>query len=90
MLRSLGRNTAALACCIATGCASTLPEVVRVPVAVSCIQGMVPEKPQTMTHAALLQMAAEDQYGATLQVFVDWLALKSYAERAEALLQGCK
>lgn len=79
-------------CLVATlaGCASPLPEVVRVPVPVACIQGMVPEKPQTISHEALLEIARTDEYGATLQVFVDWLALKAYAERAAALIEGCR
>ena len=90
MLRRMGQNTAALACCAAImGCSATLPEVVRVPVPVPCVKE-APDKPETMTKEALIALAREDQYGATLQVVLDWLALKSYAERADALLQACR
>ncbi len=86
----MARNLNVLAlCCAAAGCTATLPEVVRVPVPVSCVKEL-PAKPETMTPSSLVALAQVDQYGATLQVFVDWLALKSYAEKADALLQACQ
>ena len=90
MLGRMAQNLKILAfCCAAAGCTATLPEVVRVPIAVPCVKEL-PAKPETMTPASLTALAQVDQYGATLQVFVDWLALKSYAEKANALLKACQ
>lgn len=78
----------ALTCCAAAGCASgNLPEVVKVPVPVSCLTSAPPEKPATLSEGEILAL---DDYTATLTVYAERLTLKGYAEKASALLQACK
>ena len=80
-----------LLCCAAllAGCttAPTVPEVVRVPVPISCIQGEPPAKPETASEAEILAM---DEFAATISVWTERLMLKSYALRAEAVILGCR
>ena len=66
------------------GCA-TAPTA-KVPVAVSCVK-VAPEKPETQPEAAILAM---QDYAATLTVWTERLLLKAYAEKAEAVISGCK
>ena len=74
---------------VLTACTSApkVPEIVRVPVPVSCIQGEPPAKPDTLSEAEILVM---DDYAATLTVWTERLLLKSYAVRAEAVILGCR
>ena len=73
----------------APGCATdpAIPTVVQVPVAVSCIRGEPLAKPETRAEEEILSMP---EYSATLTVWMERLLLKAWAEKAEALLQGCK
>lgn len=71
----------ALLCCTALlGCVG--PQAVSV----SCVME-VPEKPQTRQEAEILAM---DDYAATLTTWTERLLLKSYAEKAEAVIQACR
>ena len=77
-------------CCAAllAGCATTapVPEKVLVPVIKTCVTEP-PTKPATHTEAELLAM---DDYAATIQTWVERLNLKAYAEKADAVIQGCR
>jgi hypothetical protein len=46
-----------------------------------------PEKPTTVAEAEILRM---DDYAATLTAWTERLALKSYAEKAEAVIAACR
>ena len=77
-----------LVCLLLAGCATTgaVPEKVLVPVPVPCVKS-APLKPFTMEESALLGM---DDYSATITAWTERLLLKSYADRAEALLIACR
>lgn len=83
----MGNDTKALICCAAllSGCVTTGP-VTKVPVAVSCVKE-APAKPATTDETALLKM---DDYAATLTAWTERLLLKSYAEKADAVIQACR
>lgn len=70
-----------------SGCSATLTEVVKVPVPVSCLSSPPPDKPVTLSETEILAM---DEYRATITVYAERLALKSYAERSSALLEACR
>ena len=69
---------------IISGCATS--PTASIPVAVSCVKE-APAKPETQPETAILAMP---DYAATLTVWTERLELKSYAERAEAVINGCK
>ena len=46
-----------------------------------------PEKPPTMDEAVIKAMS---DFDATIQVWTERLLLKAYADRAEAVIIGCK
>lgn len=71
------------------GCASapTVPERVLVPTPVSCLSAPPPAVPETRAEAEILSMS---DYSATIVTWAERLALKAYAERADALLQACR
>lgn len=62
------------------------PQIVNVPVAVSCVAS-VPFRPATHTDA---QLAALDDYKFTLAVFNDRRILLDYSAELEAVLSACK
>lgn len=70
------------------GCATepAIPKVTLVPVPVSCVKE-APTKPATTPEAALLAMT---DYAVTLTTWTERLLLKAYAEKAEAVILGCK
>lgn len=74
---------AALLCLLLSGCVTT---GTNIPVGVSCVKE-APEKPQTTAEADLLKM---DDYSATMQTWLERLLLKSYAEKAEAVINACR
>lgn len=78
-------------CCAAilAGCATdpVIPTVTLVPTPVSCLSAPPPEKPQTVPETEILAMT---DYSATLVTYTERLLLKAWAEKAEALLAGCK
>ena len=86
---SMDRNSIlALVCCAAiSGCSATLPEVVRVPIVQSCLTAPYLEKPVTSSEG---EIKAMQDYEATLTVYSEWLTLKSYSEKADALLSACR
>lgn len=81
----MGGHTKALICCAAilAGCAT---DTAKVPVGISCVKE-APEKPATQPEAAILAMP---DYAATLTTWTERLLLKSYAEKAEAVIAGCR
>lgn len=73
-----------------SGCATApaLPKTVLVPVPTPCVAAAdVPAVPTLTDEAAILAMS---DYGATLTVYAERLALRSYAARADAIIQGCR
>lgn len=81
----MGGHTKALILCAAailSGCATTGP----LPIAVSCVKE-APTKPQTTAEAEILRM---DDHAATLTAWTERLLLKSYAEKAEAVINACR
>ena len=77
-----------LACLLLAGCATTatVPTETKIPVAVSCVKN-APQKPATTDEKALMAM---DDYAATLTTWTERLLLKSYAEKAEAVIIACR
>ena len=67
------------------GSAVTIPETIRVPVPVSCIDAPVLRPPFT-TDAELLAM---DDYRLTLSLALDRMVRRVYEARLEAALAGC-
>jgi len=67
------------------GGAVTIPETIRVPVPVSCIDAPVPAPP-LVTDAELLAM---DDYRLTLSLALDRMVRRVYEARLEAALAGC-
>ena len=67
------------------GGAVTVPETIRVPVPVSCIDAPVPQ-PSFTTDAELLAM---DDYRLTLSLALDRMVRRVYEARIEAALAGC-
>ena len=80
---------AAIACLAAllAGCSTTIPvpETVKVPVPVSCIDAPIP-KPRLVTDA---ELAAMDDYKATISLWIDRRDRQTYEGRLEAALAGC-
>ena len=78
-------------CCAAmlAGCATdpAIPTVTLVPTSVSCVNGEPPEIPVTVPEAEILAMS---DYAATLTTYTERLLLKSYAIKAEAIIQACR
>lgn len=80
-----------VAMALASGC-TTLPEVrvperVKVPVPVPCVDAAKrPQPPAVRTEAALLGM---DEYSRTLATWAERLRLKAYAAELEAVVEGC-
>jgi len=68
-----------------TGCASTMPETVMVPVPVPCLSEM-PAAPVFATDAELVKLADTDFI---LALGVDRLERRKYIGVLEAVLQGC-
>lgn len=62
------------------------PQVVQVPVAVSCVV-TVPEKPAIATDEELFAL---DSYRRTLKVWIDRRALLAYQAELEAIVEGCR
>lgn len=79
-----GDTKALILALLLSGCATDQPS--RLPVPVSCVKA-APEKPATQDEAAILAMS---DYAATLTVWTERLMLKSYAEKAEAVINACK
>ena len=67
--------------------APTVPERVLVPTPVSCLSAPPPAVPETRTEAEILALS---DYAATYVTYYERLALRAYAEKASALLSGCK
>ena len=84
----MGRASQVASLLLLAGCSSApqVPSVVKVPVPVACVKD-APMKPLTMDESVLLKM---DDYSATIQTWTERLLLKSYADRAEALLEACR
>jgi len=70
---------------ILTGCATTDPQVVRVPVTVPCVKAM-PPRPWLVTDAELARM---NDYQLALALRQHHLAAGGYVDELEALLLGC-
>lgn len=69
------------------GCSSgpVVPETVRVPVPVPCIE-RVPAKPQITPDATLLALP---DYSAVLSLWRDRIILRDYSVELEAAVAGC-
>ncbi len=76
--------TVVICAAILAGCATP---TATIPVAISCIKGDPPAKPETTDEAAILAM---DDYAATLTVWTERLLLKAYGEKADAVIQACR
>ena len=69
---------------ILAGCATD--QTAKIPVPISCVKE-APVRPDTKDEKAILAM---DDYAATLTVWTERLSLKSYAEKADAVIQACR
>ena len=85
----MGRIAQIAAILMLAGCSTApkLPERVLVPVATSCLSAPPPEVPTLRSEAEILAM---DDYAATLVTWAERLELRAWAEKAEALLLGCR
>lgn len=75
----------ALILLLLTGCATTDPQMVRVPVAVPCVEAM-PQRPWLVTDPELARM---NDYQLALALRQHHLAAGGYVSELEALLLGC-
>lgn len=78
-----------LSCLLLAGCVTdpAIPTVTQVPVPVSCIKGEPPAKPAVISEGEILAMT---DYAATLTTWTERLILKSYAEKASAIIDACR
>lgn len=87
----LSRVLGVVAMALASGCATIpeikVPEQVKVPVPVACVDPeQRPKAPPVRDDDELLAMP---EYQRTLATWAERLRLKAYAEEAEAVIEGC-
>ena len=72
-----------------TACAVPMPPPlqVNVPVPVSCLPPVLPQRPPIASES---ELAALDEYKFTLAIFLDRRALLNYSDELEAALIACK
>jgi len=63
------------------------PQIVNVPVPVSCLPAVLPQRPKTATDT---ELAALDDYKFPLAIFLDRRTLLDYTAELEAILSACK
>lgn len=63
------------------------PQIVSVPIGVSCLPAVTPQRPKTSTDA---ELSAKDDYQFTLAIFIDRRLLLDYSAELEAVLVACK
>lgn len=68
-----------------SGCASTMPETVNVPIPVPCIDAM-PQRPALATDAELIKLVDTDFI---IALGIDRQQRIKYQAELEAILQGC-
>lgn len=64
----------------------TVPDVVRVPVPVRCVES-VPERPELVSDAELLSL---DDYGLVVSLARDRRQRQGYEAQLEAVIEGCR
>lgn len=83
-------HTAALACIVLSGCETFIPpppQLVSVPVMVSCLPPTLPQRPKIATDA---ELALLDDFKVTIEIFIDRRRLLDYSGELEAVLVACK
>ena len=83
-------HAAALSVILLSGCETFIPpppQIVSVPVPVSCLPTTLPQRPKIATDA---ELSAIDDYQFTLQIFIDRRRLLDYSGELEAVLLACK
>ena len=73
-----------------SGCATPIPpppQIVNVPVPVSCLPAVLPQRPKTATDT---ELAALDDYKFPLAIFLDRRLLLDYSAELEAVLLACR
>lgn len=78
---------AALAVVVLTGCSTPVPEVVKVPIPVSCVPTVVPDRPRMTSNAELRAM---DDRQLLLTIAAERLEQGAYSAEAEALMEACR
>jgi len=76
---------------LVTGCATPgippPPQIVNVPVPVSCLPAVLPQRPKTATDT---ELSALDDYKFPLAIFLDRRLLLDYSAELEAVLVACR
>lgn len=79
--------TLSAAMLILSGCASTMPQTVQVPVAVKCAPADSPTVPAITAKTDLLKL---DDRGLVLRIAAERLDLIDYAGKADAVISACR
>ncbi len=75
---------------ILCGCETFIPpppQVISVPIGISCLPTTLPQRPKIATDA---ELAGLDDYKFTLEIFIDRRRLIDYSGELEAVLLSCK
>ncbi len=80
----------ALLSILLVGCGTFIPpppQIVSVPIGISCLPTTLPQRPKIATDA---ELSALDDYRFTLEIFIDRRRLLDYSGELEAVLGACR
>ncbi len=63
------------------------PQIVSVPIGISCLPATLPQRPKTSTDA---ELSAIDDYKFTLEIFIERRKLLDYSGELEAVIGACR
>lgn len=86
-MKPLAGAFCALLAALLTGCATPVPNVVKIPVPVPCAPPDTPERPAMTPNAELAKM---DDQALILTIAAERLEQGAYAAQAEVILKACR